>query len=80
MQVAYIKYEIAKRNLVLQIRLKDQAFEQIVAPPGGGGHARPGPVGQCGDPDEQPVQLPGRLDPGELTLLNDMGSITRRPG
>jgi hypothetical protein len=36
MQVAYIQYEIAKRNLVLQIRLKDQAFEQIVAPPQAG--------------------------------------------
>jgi len=33
MQVTYIQYEITKRNLVLNIRLKDQAFEQIVAPP-----------------------------------------------
>jgi hypothetical protein len=35
MQVTYIQYEITKRNLVLNIRLKDQAFEQIVAPPQG---------------------------------------------
>jgi hypothetical protein len=33
MQVNYINYDITKRNLVLNIRLKDQAFEQIVAPP-----------------------------------------------
>ena len=33
MQVNYINYEITKRNLVLNIRLKDQAFEQIIAPP-----------------------------------------------
>ncbi len=41
-QVAYINYEIAKRNFELNVRLKDQAFEQIVAPPaaGGGGLAQ----------------------------------------
>jgi len=33
MQVAYINYAIAKDQLELNIRLKDQAFEQIVAPP-----------------------------------------------
>ena len=33
MQVNYINYDITKRNLVLNIRLKDQAFEQIIAPP-----------------------------------------------
>lgn len=33
MQVAYITYDLTKRNLSLNIRLKDQAFEQIVAPP-----------------------------------------------
>jgi hypothetical protein len=33
MQVTYITYDVTKRNLVLNIRLKDQAFEQIVAPP-----------------------------------------------
>ena len=33
MQVTYITYDINKRNLILNIRLKDQAFEQIVAPP-----------------------------------------------
>jgi hypothetical protein len=30
-----LTYEIAKRNLVLTIRQKDQAFEQIIAPPAG---------------------------------------------
>jgi Outer membrane efflux protein len=33
---AYIGYEIAKRNYELNVRLKDQSFEQIVAPPAGG--------------------------------------------
>jgi hypothetical protein len=33
---AYINYEIAKRNFELNVRLKDQAFEQIIAPPAGG--------------------------------------------
>jgi len=31
----YLVYRITKRNLVLTIRQKDQAFEQIVAPPAG---------------------------------------------
>jgi hypothetical protein len=34
--LGYINYEIAKRNYELNVRLKDQAFEQIVAPPAGG--------------------------------------------
>jgi hypothetical protein len=33
---SYIFYEIAKRNFELSVRLKDQAFEQIIAPPAGG--------------------------------------------
>jgi hypothetical protein len=33
---AYIFYEIAKRNFELSVRLKDQSFEQIIAPPAGG--------------------------------------------
>jgi hypothetical protein len=35
----YITYEINKRNYELNVRLKDQAFEQIVAPPAGGTQA-----------------------------------------
>jgi hypothetical protein len=35
----YINYEIAKRNYELNVRLKDQSFEQIVAPPAGGTQA-----------------------------------------
>jgi hypothetical protein len=37
--LAYINYEIAKRNFELNVRLKDQSFEQIVAPPAGGSQA-----------------------------------------
>ncbi len=33
MELLYRQYEITKRNLILAIRLKDQAFEQIIAPP-----------------------------------------------
>ncbi len=36
MMVTYIQYQINRRNLILNIRLKDQAFEQIVAPPQAG--------------------------------------------
>ena len=56
---AYIGYEINKRNYELNVRLKDQAFEQIVAPPGRR-IAGPGPVGQRRDPDDQPAELPAR--------------------
>ena len=35
MQQLYLQYEIARRNIVNLIRLKDQAFEQIIAPPPG---------------------------------------------
>ncbi len=34
--LSYINYEIAKRNFELNVRLKDQAFEAIIAPPAGG--------------------------------------------
>jgi hypothetical protein len=37
--IAYITYEIAKRNFELNVRLKDQAFEAIIAPPQGGAQA-----------------------------------------
>jgi len=33
MQLYYQQYLITQRNLVLSVRLKDQAFETIVAPP-----------------------------------------------
>src|SRR5262249_39836966 len=37
--VNYINYEINKRVFELNVRLKDQSFEQIVAPPAGGTQA-----------------------------------------
>ena len=33
MQVIYTQFKIAERNLVLSVRVKDQSFEQIIAPP-----------------------------------------------
>jgi hypothetical protein len=40
--IAYINYEISKRNFELNVRLKDQAFEATIAPPAaaGGGLAQ----------------------------------------
>jgi len=35
LQTTYLNYEILKRNFILTIRQKDQAFEQIIAPPQG---------------------------------------------
>jgi hypothetical protein len=35
MHSLYLTYEINRRNLVLTVRQKDQAFEQIIAPPAG---------------------------------------------
>jgi hypothetical protein len=33
MQLLYLQYQIVQRNLVLSVRVKDQAFEQLIAPP-----------------------------------------------
>ncbi len=43
LQFYYQQYKLAERNLLYAIRLKDQAFEQIIAPPQGnaGGNANP---------------------------------------
>ncbi len=45
LQVGYLSYQLAKRNFVLYARQKDQAFENIVAPPQGGGAAAGGATG-----------------------------------
>ena len=37
MELLYQQYLIAEKNLVLSVRQKDQAFEQIIAPPAGSG-------------------------------------------
>jgi hypothetical protein len=77
MQVAYIQYEIAKRNLILQIRVKDQAFEQLVAPPQAGAAAGGGGVGQTANAATQANNVTGAqngLIQGEITLLNTWAS------
>ena len=33
MNLLYVQYQVARRNLLLSVRTKDQSFEQIVAPP-----------------------------------------------
>ena len=50
LQQQYLNYEIAKRNFVLTIRQKDQAFEQIVAPPQAAGAAAGQPGGRSRRP------------------------------
>ena len=74
--LAYINYEIAKRNFELNVRLKDQSFEQIIAPPAGGAQ-RPGPDGQRGDPDDQPTQFPGPVDRRDARPDQRLGNFTR---
>lgn len=71
LQVAYINYQIAKRNLVLNIQLKDQAFEQIVAPPAGAAGASG--VAQSANAATQTTNLinfQGQVVQSELQLLN----------
>ena len=71
MQVTYIRYEITKRNLILNIRLKDQAFEQIIAPPQAG--AGTGGLAQTANAATQTSNLIGfqsTLIGSEQALLN----------
>ena len=44
-------------TIELNVRLKDQAFEQIVAPPAAG-HAGLAQIGQRRDPDDEPAEFP----------------------
>lgn len=72
LQTAYLTYEIFRRNLVLTIRQKDQAFEQIIAPPqgaagGGGGTAQ---AGLAATQTSNLIQFQGQLLRLENTLLS----------
>ena len=69
MHSTYINYEIAKRNYELSVRLKDQSFEQIVAPPAGGTQA----LAQSANAATQTTNLlkfQGRLITSMLALTN----------
>ena len=71
--VAYINYEIAKRNFELNVRLKDQAFEQIIAPPAAGG----GGLAQTANAATQTTNLlnfQGNLITAMLNLTNGWAS------
>jgi Outer membrane efflux protein len=76
MQVSYISYEIAKKNLILQIRLKDQAFEQILAPPQAGAGAQG--LAQSANAATQTSNLIGfqnGLIQSEIQLINNWASF-----
>jgi len=65
----YINYEIAKRNFELNVRLKDQSFEQIIAPPAGGTQA----LAQSANAATQTINLlnfQGNLVTAMLALTN----------
>ena len=62
----YLFYEIARRNFVLLIRQKDQAFEQIIAPPAGSGT---GATSQGAVQTNNLIQAQGGLIQTENTLI-----------
>jgi hypothetical protein len=69
----FVQYEIARRNFVLSIRLKDQAFEAIIAPPQGGGGTSGG-VGQAANAATQTsnlISFQQRLIGSEQTLVSE---------
>ncbi len=66
----YINYEIAKRNFELNVRLKDQAFEQIDRP-ACRRRAGTGPVGQRRSPDDEPAEFPGQTLIGAMLALTN---------
>ena len=63
----YLFYEIARRNFVLLIRQKDQAFEQIIAPPAGAGT---GATSQGAVQTNNLIQAQGGLIQTENTLIS----------
>ena len=79
----YLQYEIAKRNLVLFTRQKDQAFEQIIAPPAGAA-ANQGAVqtnnltgaqGQLIGSENQLIQTWYQFQISRLALYRDLGTL-----
>ena len=75
---AYINYEIDKRNYELNVRLKDQAFEQIVAPPAGGTQA----LAQSANAATQTTNLlnfQGRRDPGDARFDQWLAGLPDEP-
>ena len=79
MHLAYINYEIAKRNFELNVRLKDQAFEQIIAPPAAGGtQAWPSrPMRRPRPPTC--LNFQGKLDRGDAVLDQRLAALPDEP-
>jgi len=83
MQQYYLTYEIARRNFVLQISVKDQAFEQIIAPPAAGA-ATQGAVqtnnliqgqSQLINVENQLIQTWYNFQVARLSLYRDLGIL-----
>ena len=77
-QHAYINYEIAKRNFELNVRLKDQAFEQIVAPPAGG-HAGLAQSANAATQTTNLLNFQGNLIGAMLALTNGWQTYQTQP-
>jgi hypothetical protein len=59
LHLQYLSYELARRNFVLNIRIKDQAFEQIIQPPAGA--AGVAQTAQAATQTNNLIQSQGRL-------------------
>jgi len=80
----YIQYEIAKLNLVLFTRQKDQAFEQIIAPPAGATAQNQGAVqtnnltqaqGQLINTENTLITAWYQFQTARLALYRDLGTL-----
>lgn len=80
----YLQYEIAKRNFVLLIAQKDQAFEQIIAPPQGTAGSTQGAVQtnnlisaqtQLIQTENNLVSLWYNFQSARLALYRDLGTL-----
>ena len=80
MQVTYIQYRDHQAEPDLEHPAQGPGVRaDRRSAPGRCGHAEPGPVGQRGDADQQPDQLPEHLDPQRDRLDQPLASISIGP-
>lgn len=89
LQQSYLSYELTRRNFVLTIRQKDQAFEQIIAPPQGGASGGTAQIAQAATQTTNLVNFQNSLlqlentlvstwlnyETGRLTVYRDLGTL-----